>query len=196
MEPIVLRPEKALKTMWFIGWAIPFVLVLAFWVVLLLTGEVGKLGFGICLIGWLILMSLILFWIPAFYNSLEYVIESNSVKMRRGVFWRKGVTVPYTKITNIDVTQGPVQRMFDIGTIHVQTAGAGGPQAKAAEQKLLGIRDMDGLKNTIMERVRGYIISRPGEVKKEVVEGSDSEMFRHMLKELTTIRELLEKKQG
>ncbi len=194
MEPIVVRPEKEQRTMWFIGWGISFVLGLVLGVVLLLT--VDKLFFGLCLVGWLILMSLILLWIPAFYKSLEYIIDSDSVKMRQGVFWRKRVTVPYAKITNIDVTQGPVQRMFNIGTIHIQTAGASGPQGAHAELKLVGVRDLDGLKDTIMERVRGYTISRPEETKKEIAEESDSKIFKHMLKELTAIREVLEKRQG
>lgn len=194
MEPIVLKPEKEQKTLWFIGWAIPFVLGLALLVVLILT--VDKLIFGLCVVGWLILMSLILIYIPAYYKSLEYIIDSDSVKMMKGVFWRKRSTVPYTKITNIDVTQGPVQRMFNIGTIHVQTAGAGGMEGGQAELTLLGIRDLDGLKDNIMKRVRGCTISEPEEVKKEVVEESDSEIFRHMLKELTVIREVLEKRKS
>ena len=65
-----------------------------------------------------------------------------------------------------------------------------------AELKLLGVRDLDGLKDTIMERVRGYTISRPEEVKKEIVEESDSRIFKHMLKELTAMREVLEKRQS
>lgn len=141
-------------------------------------------------------MSLILLWIPAFYKSLEYIIDSDSVKIRQGVFWRKRITVPYTKITNIDVTQGPIQRIFNIGTIHVQTAGAGGAPGAQAEIRLLGIRDTDGLKDTIMEKIRGYTISEHEEVKKEVVQESDSEIFRHMLKELTAIHEALEKRQS
>ena len=192
MEPIVVRPEKEQRTMWFIGWAIPFVLGLALGVILLPT--VDKLIFGLCLVGWLMLMSLILLWISAFYKSLEYVIDSDSIKMRKGVFWRKRVTVPYPKITNIDVTQGPVQRMFNMGTIHIQTAGASGPQGAQAELKLLEVRDLDGLKDTIMERVRDYAPSRPEEVKKEVGEESDAEILGRILKELTAIREVLEKK--
>ena len=192
MEPIVVRPEKEQRTMWFIGWAIPFVLGLALGVILLPT--VDKLIFGLCLVGWLMLMLLILLWISAFYKSLEYVIDSDSIKMRKGVFWRKRVTVPYPKITNIDVTQGPVQRMFNMGTIHIQTAGASGPQGAQAELKLLEVRDLDGLKDTIMERVRDYAPSRPEEVKKEVGEESDAEILGRILKELTAIREVLEKK--
>jgi len=202
MEAIFVKPEKEQKTLWFVGWAVPFVLGLALCVILPLTidklikyNRGGDL-FGLCVIGWLILMVPILLWIPAFYRSLEYIVDSDSVKMKKGVFWRKHVIVPYTKITNIDVTQGPVQRMLNIGTIYVQTAGAGGTQGAQAELILLGVRDLQGLKDTIMERVRGYTISRPEEVKKEVVEESDSRTLRRMLKELTAIREVLEKKQG
>lgn len=194
MESIVVKPEKEQRIMWFIGWAIPFVIGLTVWIVLLLI--VDTVIFSLCVVGWLILGSLILLWIPAFYKSLEYVIDSDSVKMKKGVFWKKRVTVPFTKITNLDVTQGPVQRVFDIGTIHVQTAGAGGPQGAQAELKLLGVRDLDEVKDTIMGRVRGYTILRPDEVKEKVVDESDSEIFGRMLKELTAIREVLEKKQS
>jgi len=194
MESLVVKPEKEQRIMWFIGWAIPFVIGLTVWIVLLLI--VDTVIFSLCVVGWLTLGSLILLWIPAFYKSLEYVIDSDSVKMKKGVFWKKRVTVPFTKITNLDVTQGPVQRVFDIGTIHVQTAGAGGPQGAQAELKLLGVRDLDEVKDTIMERVRGYTILRPDEVKEKVVEESDSGIFGRMLKELTAIREVLEKKQS
>ena len=192
MESIVLKPEKEQRIMWFIDWVITFVIGLTVWIVLLLL--VDTVTFSLCIVGWLILASLFLLWIPAFYKSLEYVIDSDSVKMNKGVFWKKRVTVPFTKITNLDVTQGPVQRAFDIGTIHVQTAGAGGPEGARAELKLLGVRDLDEVKDTIMERVRGYTILKPDEVKQKVAEQSDSEIFARMLKELTAIREVLEKK--
>lgn len=194
MKPILVKPEKEQKTLWFVGWAISFVLGLALWVILLVA--IDKPIFSLCVVGWLILMVPILLWIPAFYRSLEYIVDSDAVKMKKGVFWRKRVTVPYPKITNVDVTQGPVQRMLNIGTIHVQTAGAGSTQAAQAELTLLGVMDLDGLKDTIMERVRNYTFSGSQEVKKEIVEQSDSQILKHMLKELTAIREALEKRQS
>ncbi|HBR10230.1 TPA: hypothetical protein DD712_03130 [Candidatus Acetothermia bacterium] len=195
MESIVVKPEKELKTLSFICWVIPFVLGLVPGVLLIFILDYpGNLISGLSIIGWLILMGLILLWIPAYYRSLEYVLDSDSVKVKKGVFWRKCVTVLYSKITNVDVTQGPVQRMLNIGKIHVQTAGAGGAQGAQAEIKLLGVRDLDGLKDTIMESVRGYTIPRSEDVQKEVVEESGPETLRRMLKELTAIREVLEKK--
>ncbi len=192
METIVIKPEKEQKTLWLISWAIPFVLGLAGCIILLFTVEI--LISSLCLAGWLILMVPIVFWIPAYYRSLEYIIDNDDVKMKEGVFWRKRVTVPYPKITNVDVTQGPVQRMLNIGIIHIQTAGAGGAQGAQAELTLVGIRDLEGLKDTIMERFRGYNTSNAGEVKKEVTDESNSDILRHILSELKAIREALEKK--
>lgn len=190
MEPIVLKPENEQKTLWIIDWAIPSIIGLIVWVILALFVE--RVVFGLCLAGWLIVTLLILLWIPAFYKSLEYVIDSDSVKAKSGVFWRKNVTIPYTKVTNLDVTQGPLERMFDIGTIHVQTAGAGGQEGAKAELKLVGMRELDGLKDTIMEQIRGYTISGTGHVKKEVAYEEDSQIFEHILKELQAIRQILE----
>ncbi len=192
METIVIKPEKEQKTLWLVSWAIPFLLGLASCIILLFTVEI--LIFSLCLAGWLLLMVPIVLWIPAYYRSLEYIIDSDAVKMKEGVFWRKRVTVPYPKITNVDVTQGPVQRMLNIGIIHIQTAGAGGAQGAQAELTLVGIRDLEGLKDTIMERFRGYNTSNAGEVKKEVTDESNSDILRHILSELTAIREALEKK--
>ncbi len=190
MEPIVLKPENEQKTLWIIDWAIPFVIGLI--VLVILTLFVERVVFGICLAGWLIVMLLILLWIPAFYKSLEYVIDSDSVKAKAGVFWRKNVTIPYTKVTNLDVTQGPIERIFDIGTIHVQTAGAGGQQGAKAEQKLVGIRNLVGLKDAILERISCYTISAPDQVKGKITQQEDAQIFERILKELKAIRQVLE----
>lgn len=199
METIELRPEKEQQTMWFIIWAICSAAGLALWVVLLLavpsSEKEARLVFAICLAVTVVVIGFILFWIPVFYRSLGYEIGSDSVKMKRGVIWKRRVAVPFPKITNVDVTQGPLQRAFNLGTIHVQTAGAGGVQGARAEIVLLGVRDLEGVKERIMERAKDYMSSRPGGVKEKVVEVSDSEVMGRMLAELSTIREMLEKRQ-
>lgn len=194
MQPIVVKPEQGQKTIWLIGWTIWFAPVCVLWLALMLA--VHPLGFGLCLLGWLVLMVPIGLWIPAFHRSLEYVIEADCVRGRKGVFWTRHVAVPYTKITNVDVTQGPVQRMFNIGTVHAQTAGAGGEQGARAELSMLGVRDLDGLKDTIMQRVKGLTPSRTDEVKETVIEESHSQLSRDVLEELRAIRKLLENKQS
>lgn len=63
-------------------------------------------------------------YIPAFFRSLEYSIDTDAVRLQKGVFWKRCTAVPYAKITNIDTTQGPVERHFGLSKLHIQTAGS------------------------------------------------------------------------
>ncbi len=143
-----------------------------------------------------------LFWIPRAYQVLEYSIEEDSIKMKEGVFWKKNVTIPYLKITNVDITQGPVQRALGIGVIHVQTAGAGGQQGQKAELKINGIKNLDELRDMILEKIKNYHSSkykeplRSGEVAKSGEESimSNNRILSSILKELSAIRQKLEDK--
>ncbi len=197
MDVIKLKPEREQLTAWFICYAVPTVIGIAVLLMLLVftpPSEKAWLVFLISLIAWVVVMGLVLLWVPAFYKSLEYEISSDCTKMKKGVFWRKSVTVPFMKITNVDVVQGPLQRALNFGTINVQTAGAagaGGLERAKAELSLFGIRDLESVKETIMERVRGYRLSRLEQAKESVLEESGSETLEHMLKELMAIRELL-----
>ena len=192
MKPVMIKPEKELKTTMFIVWGIVLVAVLASLLLLIIfVPETSvKVVFGIFLIIFLLIMVLWAFWIPAFYKTLEYYIDSEAVKMNSGVFWKRLITVPYGKITNVDVTQGPLQRMYRIGTIHVQTAGAGGAQGAQAELRLNGIRNINGLKDIIMEGVRGHKSIQPEKTEDYI---NDSEILRSILEELRAIHEALEK---
>ncbi len=192
MESVMIKPEEELKTTMFIVWGIVLVAVLASLLLLIIfVPETSvKVVFGIFLIIFLLIMVLWAFWIPAFYKTLEYYIDSEAVKMNSGVFWKRLITVPYGKITNVDVTQGPLQRMYRIGTIHVQTAGAGGAQGAQAELRLNGIRNINGLKDIIMEGVRGHKSIQPEKTEDYI---NDSEILRSILEELRAIHEALEK---
>ncbi len=192
METIIIKPEKEQKTLWYITWAIPFVIGVALCAIPLV--EAGMLVFILCLAGWSIIMMPFLFYIPAYYKSVEYTIDNDDIKMKEGVFWKTRVTIPYPKITNVDISQGPIQRSLNIGKIHIQTAGAGGAAGAQAEMALVGIRDFEGLKSTIMERFRGYSTSGVVEVPKDAEVGNKMDVLNNILKELTAIREVLERR--
>jgi membrane protein YdbS with pleckstrin-like domain len=190
MDTLTLQPEKAQRTLWYVNWIIVSTLGTFILLLLLLANAVV---FGLILILWLLVMVLILVWIPAYYDSISYAIEDDAVRGQSGVFWRRYVTVPFVKITNIDITQGPLERAFRVGTIHLQTAGAGGNQGGHAELRLVGIRDLEGVKETIRERIRTYnksqIESHPAEPPGEE---AAQPVLQQILLELQAIRELLQ----
>ena len=190
MDTMVVKPERGQKTVWLLHWTMVFVPICLCLIVLIL---VNPIIFGICTAVWVVFMVPFLLWIPAYFRSLEYAIAEDVVKGQRGVFWKRFITVPYHKITNVDITQGPLQRSFHVGTIHCQTAGAGGQQGATAELKMEGVGDLDGLKEAIMERVKGTALSRPAEAQRGVGGLGEAETLGAILRSLTAIRELLEK---
>ena len=88
------------------------------------------------------------------------------------------------------MSQGPLQRKFGLGTIHVQTAGAGGAQGAQAELRMIGIKDFEGLKNIIMEGVRGFSSSQ---FEKTTAEISEQDTLVSIWQELKAIRIALER---
>ena len=190
MEASTFKPQSQMRTLWLICWAIPFFIGLAILLPLLLFAE-GEafVIFVLILVGWLLIMVPVAIWIPAYYRSLQYAIEPAAIKAKGGVFWKRQVTVPMSKITHIDITQGPLQRAFNLATIHVQTAGAGGQEGGRAELRLLGMGRSEQIKETIMQCVRQDDIPRPA-----TREGHATDVFGSMLAELSAIRQLLEDK--
>lgn len=192
MEKLELRPEIQQRTLWLITWAIIFILVTPLWAVLPFVVGEAAIFFVIFLIIWVLVMVLVLVWIPAAFRALEYAIDDDGVKMNGGVVWKKHVTVPYSKITNVDITRGPLQRYYSIGTIHVQTAGAAGKQGEKAELKLSGIRELEDVREVIIGNIRDLHYG----MSKKTGTGTSpkgTDVFEAMLAELKDIKGLLEK---
>jgi len=134
----------------------------------------------------------VLYWIPRYYNTIIYKLDGTEIEWRRGVWFRQTGIVPYNRITNVDIIQGPVSRKFGIAALKIQTAGYSAPNSRSAEIRLDGIRDFEGLRETIMVFVRGG--------KAVAVETYDRDtggaLNLRAVGELVKIRKLLEKRKG
>ncbi len=75
----------------------------------------------------LILLAVICF-ILAFltFYFFSYELTENAFKTARGIIFRKYVTIPYKRIQNIDICQGPLERALYLSSIFVQTANFSG----------------------------------------------------------------------
>lgn len=97
--------------------------------------------------------------------------------------------MPYNRITNVDVDQGPISRMLGIASIKVQTAGYSAPSrgfGGLAEIRIEGMKWFEELRELIIGFIRGR---RP--VAVETYKEEDINL--KILNELVRIRELLEK---
>ncbi len=179
MNEVTFGPEKELRTVWVTVWFIYYCFSMiggiSPWLAEAVFGAQfnGSIPTLVMTISFTLIALPFLAWIPAYYRSLEYRIDSAAVRGKRGVFWKRIVTVPYGKITNIDITQGPLQRAYGIGNLHLQTAGAAGSQGGPAELVIYGVRDLEGLKETIMNSIASVKVTeeeRAGRPERETLE--------------------------
>jgi len=135
----------------------------------------------------LAVIAFVAYWIPLYHESIVYRLSVTEVTWQRGVWFRQTGIVPYNRITNVDISQGPLMRFFSFSAVKVQTAGYSA-QAQA-EIVINGIADPRDLQEKIMNFVR-----RTGPV---AVEGAPEEVLTvdAVVEELRAIRVLLESRQ-
>jgi len=193
------HPDIGMKSLYYIylalgvtgfclSWMVP-VIVAAF---LFLPSNSALVITGVLLSPVLVAVLFTAFWITKYYSSIRYAFTNNEVVVEKGVYWKRKSFVPYNRITNIDIVQGPIARHFGLGTVRIQTAGysaGGGGTAHVAEAVILNVKNYEELKDTIMNFIRKL---KPVAVEAEAEVAAPENISRQILNELRKIRETLE----
>jgi hypothetical protein len=110
---------------------------------------------------------------------------------KRGILTITRRHVPFRTITNISSKAGPFDRLFKIGSVHIETAGYSGANQKGPEEILSGIVFYEEVRDFILKELRkfkepyvtGTEVVYPTEEPVPKMEGLDDEI-------LTTLREI------
>ena len=94
-----------------------------------------------------------LVFIPLFckYLTLKYRFDDQGVLMSWGVLWRREIFLTYTRIQDIHLSRGLIERWFKIATINVQTASG----SAAAEMSIVGMQEYEAIRDFLYSRMRG-----------------------------------------
>ena len=138
---------------------------------------------------------LIAFWIPKYYDSISYTFTEDEIMLERGVYWKHKSIVPYNRVTNIDIVQGPLSRRVGVGNVRVQTAGysTASSGGATAEAQIFGVTNYEEIRDFILAKVRGR---KPVAVEAEAEIPTPKEDTKMVLAELRKIRKLLEERSG
>lgn len=89
-------------------------------------------------------------WPAIAHRHTAYRVDQQGIEIRRGVIWRKIINVPRSRVQHTDVSQGPLERRFGLGTLVIHTAGT--DHARVA---------LSGLEHNVALRIREHLL--PGE---------------------------------
>jgi membrane protein YdbS with pleckstrin-like domain len=86
-------------------------------------------------------------WPAIAYRHTSYRVDDRGIEIRRGVYWRSIVNVPRSRVQHTDVSQGPLERGYGLGTLVVHTAGTDHARVH-----------LSGLDHAIALRIREHLL--------------------------------------
>jgi uncharacterized protein len=123
VEPEEWRtPSRQLLTLRRLEVGVPALLLATALVVVgaLAGSDVAFVFAGVCLgVG-----ALVWSFVHRRYNSWGYAERADDLLVRRGVMFARLSVVPYGRMQFIDVTAGPLERIFGLATVRLHTAAA------------------------------------------------------------------------
>lgn len=97
-------------------------------------------GYGVFLMGLFVVQTL-------GFKRKGYAVREHDVNYRTGWFFRSTTSIPFNRIQHCELDRGPVERLFDLSTLKIFTAGGSGSDIT-----------IPGLKPEIAEQLRSFII--------------------------------------
>ena len=120
----------------------------------LLVGAVLAVVFGVPA------LALAYFLIHLDYDLRYYVFTDRSLRVREGAWTVQEKTLTYANVQNLNVHQGPLQRLFGIRDLRVDTAGGGGMKkdgktmGKGHNVTIAGVENARELRDRILAHMR------------------------------------------
>jgi uncharacterized membrane protein YdbT with pleckstrin-like domain len=86
------------------------------------------------------------------YHTLRYRFDEEGIHMRVGILFRREVNLTYSRIQDIHLRSGLIQRWLGLADVQVQTAsGSSGP-----ELVVEGFKEFEFIRDFLYTRMRGY----------------------------------------
>ncbi len=112
-----------------------------------LSPSIDRLLLGVGAVIILGLLARAWIWPEVAHRYRSYTVSPASIEIRKGVLWRRVASVPRTRVQHTDVSQGPLERRFGLGTLVIYTAGT--EHSKVA---------LSGLSHGTASRIRDHLL--------------------------------------
>lgn len=150
---------------WYIGCAIEIPFLLAGAVGIVVNMKAFGLILTIAILGIAALGTFLSYAVTRLdYELRYYQITDRSLRIREGAWTIREVTITYANVQDVKISQGPLQQIFGISDLVVETAGGSGPiRAEGADPwggghhgVFRGIENAEGLRDEILALLRHH----------------------------------------
>ena len=97
-------------------------------------------------------------WYNAFllkkgFKRKAYALRSYDILYQTGLIWRRFTAIPYNRIQHCEIHVGPLERLFDLASLQIYTAGGSGSDIVIPG---LSFKRANQIKDFITEKVPSY----------------------------------------
>src|SRR5689334_13919847 len=86
------------------------------------------------------------------YHTLRYRFDAEGIHMKVGILFRREINLTYSRIQDIHLRSGLIQRWLGLADVQIQTAsGSAGP-----ELVIEGFKEYEAIRDFLYTRMRGY----------------------------------------
>ena len=111
-----------------------------------------------------LLLLLVVWYPPARYRRWRWRLTPLALELRYGVLVHQHEAVPYFRIQQIDIAQGPIDRVLHLATLQVTTASASGSATLGG----IPSGDAPGIRAELLARAAEAIAEHPGDLRDAV----------------------------
>ncbi len=94
-------------------------------------------------------------WAQRIYENYGYELAEDKINIESYFIWKKLVSIPYQKIQNVDIVQGPIARRYGVVDLLIQTAGMSGSAGAEGRIPAISPENATKLKDQILAKVAG-----------------------------------------
>lgn len=142
-----------------------------------------------------VILILLLIGVPLskiYYNNLEYHIESDRIRIHKGIIGRYQQNIPFHMITDFMLSRTIYDRLLGIAAINIQTAGQT-MNATGYEGSIAGLTDWEPLMTELRKRINREQKEYDSETP-TIAKHTPPDQMAELVNEVKHIRQLLEKK--
>ena len=88
-------------------------------------------------------------------KSIAFAVCDHELLMQKGIVWFKRISLPYTRLQHISLSQGPLERKFGLHTLKCFSAGSGSAEI-----------ELPGLESKAAEKLRQHLLAKAGMASK------------------------------
>lgn len=123
------------------------------------------------------------------YHTLRYRFDNEGIGVTVGIIFRRESYITYSRMQDIHLSRGLLERWFGLGSVEVQTAAG----SSEAEIKIEGLTRFNDVRDFLYTRMRGGQ-GVPSPAAKPATDGAG--VLTEIRDELRALRTALEKRRG